>query len=94
MGQYDRLLSTILIGNNIVNIATASIGTVLFVHHYGDAGATMRSMGDALDNDPLLKDAHLFASHFVEQLESCGALEFTDAWRVTDAFRAANPARA
>ena len=25
--QYDRLLSTILIGNNIVNIATASIGT-------------------------------------------------------------------
>ncbi len=60
----------------------------------GDAGATMRSMGDALDNDPLLKDAHLFASHFVEQLESCGALEFTDAWRVTDAFRAANPARA
>jgi hypothetical protein len=60
----------------------------------GDAGATMRSMGDALDNDPLLKDAHLFASHFVEQLESCGALEFTDAWRVTDAFRAANPAQA
>ena len=32
--QYDRLLSTILIGNNIVNIATASIGTVLFVKHY------------------------------------------------------------
>ena len=36
--QYDRLLSTILIGNNIVNIATASIGTVLFVRHYGDVG--------------------------------------------------------
>lgn len=35
--QYDRMLSTILIGNNIVNIATASIGTVLFVHLYGDA---------------------------------------------------------
>ena len=34
--QYDRLLSTILIGNNIVNIATASIGTVLFVNAYGD----------------------------------------------------------
>ena len=24
-GQYDRLISTILIGNNIVNIATASL---------------------------------------------------------------------
>ena len=31
MGEnYDKLLSTILIGNNIVNIAAASIGTVLF----------------------------------------------------------------
>ena len=28
--NYDKLLSTILIGNNIVNIAAASIGTVLF----------------------------------------------------------------
>ena len=44
LGQYDRLLSTILIGNNIVNIATASIGTVLFVKHYGDAGATISTV--------------------------------------------------
>ena len=44
LGQYDRLLSTILIGNNIVNIATASIGTVLFVRHYGDAGATISTI--------------------------------------------------
>ena len=42
--QYDRLLSTILIGTNIVNIATASIGTVLFVRHYGDAGATISTV--------------------------------------------------
>ena len=42
--NYDSLLSTILIGNNIVNIATASIGTVLFVHHYGDAGATISTV--------------------------------------------------
>ena len=42
--QYARLLSTILIGNDIVNIATASIGTVLFVRHYGDAGATISTV--------------------------------------------------
>jgi len=42
--KYDKLLSTILIGNNIVNIATASIGTVLFVKHYGDAGATISTV--------------------------------------------------
>ena len=33
--NYDRLISTILIGNNIVNIAVASIGTVLFVNWLG-----------------------------------------------------------
>ena len=42
--NYDKLLSSILIGNNIVNIATASIGTVLFVRHYGDAGATISTV--------------------------------------------------
>ncbi len=42
--DYDRLLSTILIGNNIVNIATASIGTLLFVRHYGDLGATLSTI--------------------------------------------------
>lgn len=39
--NYDRLITTILIGNNIVNIATASLGTVLFVHLFGDIGATV-----------------------------------------------------
>ena len=39
--SYDRLLSTILIGNNIVNLTAASIGTVLFVRLYGDIGATV-----------------------------------------------------
>ncbi len=42
--QYDKLISTILIGNNIVNIATASIGTLLFVELYGDMGATISTV--------------------------------------------------
>ena len=29
--NYDKLIFTILIGNNIVNIAMASIGTLLFI---------------------------------------------------------------
>ena len=32
--DYDKLISTILIGNNIVNIMVASIGTLLFVGLY------------------------------------------------------------
>lgn len=39
--DYDRLISTILIGNNLVNIAIASLGTVLFVGLIGDIGATV-----------------------------------------------------
>lgn len=36
--RYDELLSTILVGNNLVNIALASVGTVMFVRWLGDAG--------------------------------------------------------
>ncbi len=39
--NYDKLISTILVGNNIVNIALATLGTVLFVRFYGDIGATV-----------------------------------------------------
>ena len=39
--NYDKLISTILIGNNIVNIVAASVGTILFVELYGDIGATI-----------------------------------------------------
>ena len=42
--RYDRLLSTILIGNNIVNIAMASLATALFVKSFGDIGATLSTV--------------------------------------------------
>lgn len=44
MGNYDRLLSTILVGNNIVNITSASIATVLFVRYFQDAGVTLSTV--------------------------------------------------
>ena len=44
--RYDRLLSTILIGNNIVNIALASIGTIFFTDllKSQDLGATVSTV--------------------------------------------------
>lgn len=39
--NYDKLLTTILIGNNIVNILASSIATVLFVAYFGNAGVTL-----------------------------------------------------
>ena len=44
--KYDRLISTILIGNNIVNILLASLGTIVFTHHLKDdeLGATVSTI--------------------------------------------------
>ncbi len=44
--KYDRLISTILIGNNIVNILLASLGTIVFTHHLKDEelGATISTV--------------------------------------------------
>ncbi len=44
--NYDKLISTILIGNNIVNILVASIGTILFAQLLSDPdlGATVSTV--------------------------------------------------
>lgn len=43
--QYDRLLSTILVGNNIVNILLTAIATLFFVQLYGEGrGATISTV--------------------------------------------------
>lgn len=42
--HYDELLSTILVGNNIVNIALSSIGTVLFIQLIGEGGAGLSTL--------------------------------------------------
>ena len=41
---FDRLLSTILVGNNIVNITAATLSTVLFTRFYPDYGATISTV--------------------------------------------------
>lgn len=43
--DYDRLLSTILIGNNIVNIASTTLATILFTAIFGGAkGPTLSTV--------------------------------------------------
>ncbi|MGC6767263.1 hemolysin family protein [Enterococcus sp. LJL128] len=44
LSDFDRLLSAILIGNNIVNIASSSIATVLFVAYFGNLGVTLSTV--------------------------------------------------
>ena len=42
--DYDRLLTTILVGNNIVNIAGTALATVLFTAWVGGMGATVSTV--------------------------------------------------
>ena len=42
--KYDQLISSILIGNNIVNIIASSVATVLFVSLLGDVGVTVSTV--------------------------------------------------
>lgn len=41
--NYDKALATLLVGNNIVNIAASALATLLFVSFLGDANGTLAS---------------------------------------------------
>lgn len=41
--NYDKALATLLVGNNIVNIAASSLATVLFVSFFGETNGTLAS---------------------------------------------------
>ena len=42
--NYDELISSILVGNNIVNICASSLATVLFIQWFQDKGATLSTV--------------------------------------------------
>ncbi|MFA5527347.1 MAG: hemolysin family protein [Peptostreptococcales bacterium] len=42
--DLDRVISTLLIGNNIVNIGAASVATLIFTRYYGNPGVTISTI--------------------------------------------------
>ena len=42
--NYNNILSTLLIGNNIVNIVAASLATLIFTFYLGDVGVTVSTV--------------------------------------------------
>ncbi|MDR1419461.1 MAG: hemolysin family protein [Treponema sp.] len=42
--KYDRLLSTVLVGNNVVNITASALATMLFVGFFGNAGVSVATV--------------------------------------------------
>ena len=49
-----------------------------------DGGAKTPALGRAVDSIPSVWHPRLFATHFVDQLEKCGAIRWQGAWRTTD----------
>ena len=44
LDAYDKLLSTVLIGNNIVNIAASALATALFINLFGGKGVSLATL--------------------------------------------------
>ena len=42
--DFDNLLSTLLVLNNVVTLIAAALSTLLFVQHFGDIGATLSTI--------------------------------------------------
>jgi CBS domain containing-hemolysin-like protein len=42
--DYDTVLSTVLIGNNIANIAASAVATLLFISFFGNAGVSLATL--------------------------------------------------
>jgi hypothetical protein len=49
-----------------------------------DGGASAGRLGAAVDKLDVVKEPRLFAAHFTERLEHAGAVEWSDAWVLTD----------
>ncbi|GMO28933.1 MAG: hemolysin family protein [Spirochaetaceae bacterium] len=44
LDNYDSLISSILVGNNIVNIASSGVAALFFVRLFGDAGVSVATL--------------------------------------------------
>jgi hypothetical protein len=50
-----------------------------------DGGATVGDISKAVDDSPLCQSPRLYAAHFIDNLEACGAVTWGPPWVATDA---------
>ena len=81
--SYDRTLSTILIGNNLVNIALSSLTTVIATKLFGDAGVALATgvttlviltFGEILPKSWAKENSERLVLLFAEPLRLCSLL--------------------
>lgn len=75
--EFDEVLTAVLIGNNIVNIATSSVSTIIFVDIFGSKGAAVSTIvitvlvlifGEVLPKSYAKKNAEKIALMFASPL--------------------------
>ncbi|MCQ2468348.1 MAG: hemolysin family protein [Ruminococcus sp.] len=75
--KFDEVLTAVLIGNNIVNIATSSVSTIIFVDIFGSKGAAVSTIvitvlvlifGEVLPKSYAKKNAEKIALMFASPL--------------------------
>ncbi|MDD6683282.1 MAG: hemolysin family protein [Clostridiales bacterium] len=81
--RYDDLLSTLLIGNNIVNIALASIATVFFVDLIGSSGV---SVSTAVTTVIVLIFGEVSPKSLAKEMPESFAMAVTPVFRALVAF--------
>ena len=53
-----------------------------------DGGASLREIGDVVDDEPVLQNPKRYAMYFIDKLEHAGAVEWTGQWSATEHGRA------
>ena len=53
-----------------------------------DGGASLREIGDVVDDEPVLQNPKRYAMYFIDKLEHAGAVEWTAQWSATEHGRA------
>ncbi len=51
-------------------------------------GASLREIGDVVDDEPVLQSPKRYAMYFIDKLEHAGAVEWTGQWSATEYGRA------
>ena len=87
--KYDRLLSTILIGNNIVNIASASLATVVFTRYFQENGSWISTIvmtiivlifGEVVPKGVAKNNAEAFAKFYLPIIKVLIIIFFPLSW--------------
>ncbi|NLH63458.1 MAG: HlyC/CorC family transporter [Erysipelotrichaceae bacterium] len=76
LDDFDRFLTTVLIGNNIVNIAAATVGTLLFTLYFSGNGPTVSTIVITIATIMFGETAPKSLAKRMPERMACGMVDF------------------